>query len=293
MSNKIECVAILGGTAGNLGKALNLKEKEIYSSSYGLYDAHFFEGEVGGIKILYANRHGLEGSFTCDKIEYGHNIKRAKELGAERIIGICTAGSVNPDFVVPGNLTFPDDHLWSWKGPYQPKMLLPGNEFIFPLKPFHLDEIKNEINNALTKTEEYLDTNHPCTHDLGTYFKEKQRIEEGGVHESNVFIPGLRVGRIEYATSVVNGIFIETPGEVKTLRSQGADVAGVNAGPEYYCAEQLGIPYHLITPVTNYGSGIKGPHSNADHRRVGSAMMTFVTKFLTELIPTLSKPKKI
>lgn len=79
------------------------------------------------------------------------------------------------------------------------------------------------------------------------------------------FDPGLRVAVLRHAPPEMhnggvylnlNGPRYETPQEVRTFRSFGADVVGMTAGSEAVVMREAGVPYALLSVVTNLGTGL-------------------------------------
>ncbi|RYG71773.1 S-methyl-5'-thioadenosine phosphorylase, partial [bacterium] len=54
----------------------------------------------------------------------------------------------------------------------------------------------------------------------------------------------------------LNGPRYETPREVRTFGTFGADVVGMTAGTEAVVMRETGVPYALVAVVTNLGTGL-------------------------------------
>ena len=71
-------------------------------------------GEIGGRRVAFIPRHGVKHQFPPHRVPYRANLWAMKELGVQRVIGPCAAGSLQPD-VKPGHFVVCDqliDRTW-------------------------------------------------------------------------------------------------------------------------------------------------------------------------------------
>ncbi len=96
-------IGVFGGSG--FYSLLDHAEKIKVDTPYGPTSDLITIGEVEGKKVAFLPRHGEKHSLPPHKIPYRANLWAMKELGVERIIGPCAAGSLQPhvkigDFVI-------------------------------------------------------------------------------------------------------------------------------------------------------------------------------------------------
>ena len=64
---------------------------------YGAPSAPPVIGELAGRRVAFIPRHGIHHEFPPHRINYRANVWAMKELGVERIVGPCAAGSLSKD----------------------------------------------------------------------------------------------------------------------------------------------------------------------------------------------------
>ncbi len=98
-------IGIFGGS-GFYSFLDNVKEVPV-DTPYGEPSSPVSIGEVEGLPVAFLPRHGLQHQFPPHMINYRANVWALKELGVERIIGPCAAGSLKRD-VEPGSFVVSD-----------------------------------------------------------------------------------------------------------------------------------------------------------------------------------------
>lgn len=103
-------IAIIGGS-GVYDPGIFKKEKEINpETSYGFPSAPIEIGDFLGKKIAFLARHGKFHQFPPHQVPQRANLYALKELGIERIIGICAVGSLKEEFK-PGEIVISDQFI--------------------------------------------------------------------------------------------------------------------------------------------------------------------------------------
>ncbi len=103
-------IAIIGGTGVYDPKIFReIKEIKI-KTPFGMPSAPIEIGQFFGKKIAFLARHGRKHQFPPHKVPQKANIWAFKKLGIERIIGVCSVGSLKKNFR-PGDIVIPDQFI--------------------------------------------------------------------------------------------------------------------------------------------------------------------------------------
>jgi 5'-methylthioadenosine phosphorylase len=98
-------IGVFGGS-GFYSFLDNVEEVDL-TTPYGKPSAPVRVGDIGGRRVAFIPRHGLKHQFPPHKVPYRANLSAMKELGVERVIGPCAAGSLQPN-VRPGHFVICD-----------------------------------------------------------------------------------------------------------------------------------------------------------------------------------------
>ncbi len=174
--------------------------------------------ERDGFQVYYLSRHGEEGyHLNASSVNYRANIWALKEMGVERIVAWSGPGAID-ESLTPGELVIPADII---------------------------DE---------TKCREH------------TFYKGTGL---GFVRENPVFCPDLAARLVEGITAeqghsrdgmvyvCTEGPRLETPAEIRKLKTIGGHLVGMTLAPEAFLARELEIHYCPLCYVTNYAEGTK------------------------------------
>ncbi len=175
-------------------------------------------GEIAGRRVAFLPRHGRTHDFPPHVINYRANLWAMKELGVQRIIGPCAAGSLRAD-VKPGHFVVCDqlvDRTNGRKDTYYDGSVTTHVSFAYPycpqLRPLAIQAVK-----AAGVT---------C-HEFGTV----------------VTIQGPR---------------FSTLAESRWYSSHNWEVINMTQYPEAYLARELEICYVNISLITDYDVGLEG-----------------------------------
>jgi 5'-methylthioadenosine phosphorylase len=72
-------------------------------------------GVLDGVEVAFLPRHGVDHRFPAHRIPFRANVWAMKELGVERVVGPCAAGSLDRD-VAPGDFVVCDQLVDRTKG---------------------------------------------------------------------------------------------------------------------------------------------------------------------------------
>jgi 5'-methylthioadenosine phosphorylase len=175
-------------------------------------------GEIAGRRVAFLPRHGRTHDLPPHIINYRANLWAMKELGVERIIGPCAAGSLKAE-VKPGHFAVCDqlvDRTNARKDTFYDGPVTTHVSFAYPycaqLRPIAIKAIK--------------DAGITC-HERGTV----------------VTIQGPR---------------FSTVAESRWYASHGWEVINMTQYPEAYLARELEMCYVNISLITDYDVGLEG-----------------------------------
>lgn len=185
---------------------------------YGAPSAPLAVGRVGEQSVAFLPRHGIHHEHPPHRVNYRANLWAMRELGVQRIIGPCAAGSLQPH-VKPGDLIVLDQLVDRTHG--RPDTFFDGGivghvSFADP----YCDELRGVLGQqaaALGQT----------AHDGGTVV-------------------------------VIQGPRFSTRAESRWYRSAGWEAINMTQHPEAYLARELGICYAGLALITDYDTGVEG-----------------------------------
>lgn len=208
-------LAIIGGTGFYKMCCLPLKEKLEVGTKYGKATVYIYSSK-GGEEFAFIPRHGDGHTCSPTNINYRANIMALKQLGVERIIAICTVGSLQKD-IWPGDIVLVDQFI----------------DFTKSRPTTYFDEEDCVVHTDIT---------YPYCVEI------REHIE-------SVPIDGITLhGKGTYVCT--EGPRFETAAEIRMFSTIGGDVVGMTQVPECVLARELGICYACITVVTNFAAGI-------------------------------------
>jgi 5'-methylthioadenosine phosphorylase len=208
-------LAIIGGTGFYEMACATLKEKKPVDTKYGRVTVFIYEDGAGG-EFAFLPRHGEGHAYAPHRINYRANIMALSLLGVERIIGICSVGSLRKN-IGPGDFVLVDQFL----------------DFTKSRPNTFFDEEGHVVHTDVTE---------PYCADMG-----------GSI--LSVRSPGVRL-HPKGTYVCAEGPRFETAAEIKMFAALGGDVVGMTGVPECVLARELGICYACIAVVTNYAAGI-------------------------------------
>jgi 5'-methylthioadenosine phosphorylase len=218
---------------------------------YGEPSAALAVGEVGGRRVAFLPRHGTQHQHPPHRVPYRANAWAMKELGVERIIGPCAAGSLQPH-VKPGSFVVCDqlvDRTWGRADTFYDG---PETTHISFADPY-------------------------CPTMRGVAVKEA-RDQGLDLHERGTVV-------------VVQGPRFSTRSESAFYRTQGWEVINMTQYPEAPLARELEICYLNVALITDYDVGVEGedvaPVSHEEVIRVFQENIARLRDLLFAVIPAL------
>jgi 5'-methylthioadenosine phosphorylase len=219
-------IGVFGGSG--FYKFLDNVREETVDTPYGDPSAPVAVGEVDGVPLAFLPRHGLKHQFPPHQINYLANVWALKELGVERVIGPCAAGSLRPE-VKPGDFVICDQLVDRTAGRKDTFYDGPATTHITFADPY-CPEIRRL---AIDAAREQGIT----AHDKGTV----------------VTIQGPR---------------FSTRAESKWFQKMGWEVINMTQYPEAYLARELEMCYANISLITDHDVGVDVGDEAVSHEAV-------------------------
>jgi len=219
------------------------------ATPYGEPSAPLRVGEIGGRKVAFLPRHGLEHQFPPHMINYRANVWAMKELGVTRIIGPNACGSLQAH-VKPGDFVVCDQFVDRTTGRKD---------------TFYDGPATTHVSSA-----------DPYCPVMRAVAVEKCRELGIAVHDGGTVV-------------VIQGPRFSTRAESRWFASQGWEVINMTQYPESYLARELQICYSNISLITDYDAGTAGaePVTNDEVVRVFGENNHKLKNLLFEMIPAL------
>jgi 5'-methylthioadenosine phosphorylase len=209
-------VGVFGGS-GFYSFLEGVEEVEV-DTPYGSPSAALAVGEVGGRRVAFLPRHGPKHEHPPHRVPYRANLWAMKELGVQRIVGPCAAGSLQPH-VKPGHFVVCDqlvDRTW-------------GREDTF-------------YDGPATTHISFADPYCPTMRGVAIARGRQQGID---LHERGTVV-------------VIQGPRFSTRSESEMFRRQGWEVINMTQYPESVLARELEMCFLNISLITDYDVGVEG-----------------------------------
>ncbi|GIV00392.1 MAG: purine nucleoside phosphorylase [Actinomycetota bacterium] len=207
------------GVFGGSGFYAFLEDTETVEieTPYGAPSAPPVIGEVGERRVAFIPRHGVKHEYPPHRINYRANVWAMKELGVERIIGPCAAGSLRRevalgDFVVCDQLV---DRTRS-----RPHTFYDG-----------------PVTTHISFADPYCETMRRVAIETG-------RALGITMHERGTMV-------------VIEGPRFSTRAESRWFASQGWDTLNMTGYPEAVLARELEMCYVNVSLITDYDVGVE------------------------------------
>ncbi len=208
-------LAIIGGTGFYKMCCAPLKEKLDVETKYGKATVYVYTSKTGQ-EFVFLPRHGADHTCSPTNINYRANIMALKQLGVERIIAVCSVGSLKKD-IWPGDFVLVDQFI----------------DFTKSRPTTFFDESDCVVHTDVTNP--YCDETRECI--------ESIPLDGITLHGKGTYV-------------CTEGPRFETAAEIRMFGAMGGDVVGMTAVPECVLARELGICYACVAVVTNFAAGI-------------------------------------
>jgi 5'-methylthioadenosine phosphorylase len=223
---------------------------KVVTTPFGDPSAPISVGEIEGIPVAFLPRHGVKHQFPPHKINYRANVYALKELGVERVIGPCAAGSLQRD-VPPGHFVVCDQLVDRTTG-----------------------RIDTFYDGPLTTHVTFADPYCPELRELALETGRNQGID---IHDGGTVV-------------TIQGPRFSTRAESKWFQDAGWEVINMTQYPEAYLARELEMCYVNISLITDYDVGVAGEEEAVTHEevlRVFTENNERLRKLLFDVVPRI------
>jgi len=247
-------IGIFGGSG--LYELLDDVEEIWVETPYGAPSDKVALATVGKWRVAFLPRHGKDHRYPPHRINYRANVWAMKELGVQRILGPCAAGSLKKE-IRPGDIVVSDQFVHrTW-----------GREDTFFDGPVTI----------------HVSAADPYCPQLRSVAIECAKEAGFRVHERGTIV-------------VIQGPRFSTRAESNEFRAHGWDVVNMTQYPEAYLARELGICYVNLALVTDYDSGLDDdpdvePVAHADVLRVFQRNIDRLRSVLQAIVNALTEEK--
>jgi 5'-methylthioadenosine phosphorylase len=193
-------------------------EEIAVDTPYGKPAAPVTVGTVGGRRVAFIPRHGVDHEFPPHRVPYRANVWAMKELGVRRIIGPNASGALKPELEL-GEFVVCDQFVDRTSGREDTFYEGPETTHVSAADPYCSD-----LRRILVETAGELDI----------------PVRDGGT------------------VVVIQGPRFSTRAESKWFQDAGWDVINMTAYPEGYLARELELCYANISMVTDHDVGVEG-----------------------------------
>jgi len=223
---------------------------------YGAPSDRVSVGEVEGRTVAFLPRHGRHHQYPPHRINYRANLWAMKELGVQRIIGPCAAGSLQAE-AAPGSFVICDQLVDRTAG-----------------------RADTFYDGPLTTHVTFADPYCPELRPLAIKQAHELGIE---VHDSGAMV-------------VVQGPRFSTRAESRWFQREGWKVINMTGYPEALLARELELCYVNVSLITDYDVGLEGmpgvePVSHAEVVRVFEQNNAKLRNLLFSLIPEVPRDR--
>jgi 5'-methylthioadenosine phosphorylase len=240
-------IGVFGGS-GFYGFLEDVEEVTV-DTPYGPTSAPVTIGDVGGRRIAFLPRHGLNHEFPPHRVPYRANVWAMKELGVGRVLGPNACGSLQPH-VKPGDFVICDQMVDRTRD-------RPNTYFDGP------------VTTHISFAEPYC----PVMREITIAAGHEQGIP---LHERGTVV-------------VIEGPRFSTRAESAWFASAGWEVINMTQYPECVLAREMELCYENISLITDYDVGVEGvpPVTNDEVIRVFNENNDKLRGLLFAVIPRL------
>jgi 5'-methylthioadenosine phosphorylase len=185
---------------------------------YGAPSSRLFLGEVGGRRVAFLPRHGVNHELPPQAINYRANVWAMKELGVRWVFGPCASGSLQPHVKI-GEFVVCDQFVDRTTGRRD---------------TFYDGPVTTHVSSA-----------DPYSPVLRGLLIEACRELGIVVHERGTVV-------------VIQGPRFSTRAESRWFSQMGWEVINMTAYPEGYLARELELCYANVSLITDYDVGLEG-----------------------------------
>jgi len=205
-------LGIIGGSGFYQIDGLERVEPITLETPFGPPSDSYYRGWVADTEVIFLSRHGRGHRILPSELNYRANIYGMKQLGADHLVSVSTAGSMK-EAIAPGDLLVADqfvDHTYARRPTFFGEGIVGHVSLADPVCPI--------LSKALVAASR---ATGATVHDGGTYL-------------------------------CIEGPQFSTRAESRLYRSWGVDVISMTAMQEARLAREAELCYAVLTLVTDY-----------------------------------------
>jgi 5'-methylthioadenosine phosphorylase len=229
-------------------------EEVAVETPYGDPSASVSIGIIEGVDVAFLPRHGVNHQFPPHKVNFRANVWALKELGVERVIGPCAAGSLKRD-VKPGDFVICDQLVDRTTG---------------RADTFYDGPVATHVSFA-----------DPYCPELRRLAGDTARENDIAVHDRGTVV-------------TIQGPRFSTRAESKWFQDAGWEVINMTQYPEAYLARELEMCYVNLSLITDYDVGVEGKDEVVSHEavlQVFNANLDRLRTLLFALVPQIPEER--
>ena len=215
-------LAIIGGSLIKQLDFLSAGKQDVVKTPFGEPSDKFISANIGGLELVYFNRHGASHHIAPHQVNYKANMFALKILDVTHIIAVTAVGGIN-ERMSPMKWAVPDQLIDYTHGRLQTYNDISDDEVLHIDFSYPFDEML-------------------CDKLIRCLQMEACEFEKDGTY------------------GVTQGPRLETAAEIKRMRNDGCDIVGMTAMPEASLARELDMDYAQLSLVVNWAAGA-GPVS--------------------------------
>ncbi|MGH7247174.1 MAG: S-methyl-5'-thioadenosine phosphorylase, partial [Pseudomonadota bacterium] len=205
-------LGVIGGSGFYNMPGLEQVEQIELDTPFGKPSDPYFRGRMGEVEVVFLARHGKGHRILPSEINFRANIFGMKQLGAEYLVSVSTAGSLKEE-IHPGELVVPDQFI---DRTYNRPATFFGNGMVV-----------------------HVSLANPVCSDLARDLAGAGRSVDPTLHEGGTYV-------------CIEGPQFSTRSESNLFRSWKADVISMTAMQEARLAREAELCYAVLTLVTDY-----------------------------------------
>ncbi len=247
-------IGIFGGSG--FYKLLENAEERTVETPYGAPSDKLMLGTLGGKRVAFLPRHGVNHQIPPHKINFRANVYAMKSLGVKHIVSPCAAGSLQKH-VAPGEFVICDQYVDRTSG---------------RIDTFYDGPISTHVSAADPYCSALRELAIKAAKDCGIK-----------IHETGTVV-------------VIQGPRFSTKAESKWFTAMGWEVINMTQYPEAHLCRELNMGVVNISLITDYDSGLVGsvePVSHAEVMKVFSGNLTKLQKMLVRFCELMPDPATV
>ncbi|MGH7781837.1 MAG: S-methyl-5'-thioadenosine phosphorylase [Candidatus Binataceae bacterium] len=205
-------LGVIGGSGFYNMPGLEQVEQIELDTPFGKPSDPYFRGRLGEVEVIFLARHGKGHRILPSEINFRANVFGMKQLGAEYLVSVSTAGSLKEE-IHPGELIVPDQFI---DRTYNRPATFFGNGMVA-----------------------HVSLANPVCSDLARDLADAGRSVDPTLHEGGTYV-------------CIEGPQFSTRSESNLFRSWKADVISMTAMQEARLAREAELCYAVLALVTDY-----------------------------------------